>query len=389
MLRYVKGMNLLLRSLVTFCLAFPLAGAVNAVAASGSALFKDGFELPTRATGGSNYLWFGDDGQCQQNSRDAYGILKRYHEVDAVDGPVRAIVQQQLAAMHQRGMRRLSLGVYFMHQPAAGGTLIDSSDPAEVAQATANLANLLSDVKNAGYHEVLFRFFATNNINPSQPEFPRHDDSTFGPRVDEYWNFVQALRPALASSGLAYRIDLMVEGAPSDSNNTLYPVSERYKYPTNQTWSRAVRTLWQRYFAAYGAGDTVGFSFLIDDDNNKLRSRVRHMRYVYEGNYPHLFAMDFYAGAQIDEYQKFMRMHTHMTEQNPGGAHWDKNGWIIAEAFYEDPLAAEGLARAIRQTGRTVFYLTQWPQDRAGACEIPHVNTPPPYEWLVWPMLGF
>lgn len=382
-------MNSLFRSFAILCLTLGLSG-VSGAAMSAVSVFANGFESPvTESAGGSNYLWFGDDGLCKSESRDAYGILKRYHEVDAVHGSVRAIVQQQLATMHQRGMRRLSLGVYFMHQPAAGGTLIDSSDPAEVAQAAANLANLLSDVKSAGYHEVLFRFFATNNINPSQPEFPRYNNTAFGPRVDEYWNFIQALRPVLASSGLAYRIDLMVEGAPSDSNSTLYPVSERYKYPTNQTWSRAVRTLWQRYFAAYGAGDTVGFSFLVDDDNNKLRSRVRHMQYVYEGNYPHLFAMDFYAGIQIDEYEKFMRMHTHMTEQNPGGAHWDKNGWIIAEAFYEDPLAGDALARAIRQTGRTVFYLTQWPQDRAGECEIRHVNTPPPYKWVIWPMLGF
>lgn len=369
-----------------------LAGAAAAQGGAADALFSDGFEraLPVAAGGGGvNYLWFGDDGQCRDDSRDRYGLLKRYHETDAQLGPVRAIAQQQLTTMRARGMRRLSLGVYFMHQPAAGGTLIDSSDPAQVAQTAANLAALLADVKAAGFASVLFRFFPTNNINPSQPEFPGTGSADHGPRVDEYWRLIQALRPVLAASGVNYRIDLMVEGAPRDSNNTLYPENQRYKYPASTKWSRAVRTLWQRYVAAFGRADTVGFSFLVDQDNNRLRSRVRHMRYVYEDVYPQVFAMDFYAGSAWDEYDKFLKMDEHMRGQNPDGANWDRAGWIIAEAYYEDPLSADALARAIRATGRSVFYLTQWPLDRAGQCGSPHVNVAPPYEWMVWSGHGF
>lgn len=363
-----------------------------AAAASASPIFKNGFESPrVQARGGSNYLWFGDDGQCRNESRDAYGLVKRYHETLPGLGPVRTIARQQLAAMHASGMRRLSLGVYFMHQAPASGTLIDSSNPAQVAQAASNVAALMADVKAAGYEEVLFRFFPTNNINPSQPEFPSHNSADFDARVDEYWNLIQAIRPALAHAGLHYRIDLMVEGAPRDDNRTYLPESERYKYPASTKWSRAVRTLWQRYHTTYGRADTVGFSFIVDQDNNRLRSRVRHMRYVYEGNYPYLFAIDFYAGSDPDwdEYRKFTRMDEYMRSQNPADGSWDQAGWIIAEAHYEDPVAADALARAIRDTGRTVFYLTQWPLDRAAACQQAHVNVPPPYDWMVWPGYGF
>lgn len=372
-------------------LAAGLLMLASGIPSLSSAFFDDGFEFvpATLSAGGSNYLWFGDDGQCTQDSRDAYGLVKRYHEVDPARGPVRFIARRQLANMHKRGMRRLSLGIFFIHGPAQGGTLVDSGNPAQVTQAVANIGQLMQDVKSAGYEEVLFRFFPTGNINPSQPDFPHRDSADYWPRVDEYWNLIQAIRPALAASGMEYRIDLMVEGAPRDSNNVIYPEGDRYKYPANQEWSRAVRALWQRYFAAYGHGDTIGFSFLVDEDNNRLRSRVRHMRYVYEGNYPPTFAMDFYAGDTLDEYAKFKRMHTYMGEQNPSGASWHQNGWIISEAYYEDPLAAQGLARAIRETGRDVFYLTQWPLDRAGACQQPHVNVAPPYEWWVWPAYGF
>lgn len=350
-------------------------------------VFADGAEqgpLP----GGSNYLWFGDDGACRADSREAFGLVARYHETIAGQGAVRAIAQQQLATMRERGMRRLSLGIYFMHDAAGGGTLVDSADPAQVAQAVANISALLADVRATGYREVLFRFFPTDNINPSQPAFPSYGSINYAARVDEYWNLVRQVRPALVASGLAYRIDLGVELAPRDSNPTWIPERDRYKYPANETWSRTVRTLWQRYLAAYGAEDTVGFSFFVDDDQNRARSRVRHMRYVYEGRYPPVFALDLYAGELYDEGAKFRLMDGFMTSQNPDGANWGRAGWILSEAYYEDPLAAEAIAAAMADTGRLVLYLTQWPLDRAGSCEVPHVNVAPPFDWQVYPAAG-
>lgn len=38
-----------------------------------------------------------------------------------------------------------------------------------------------------------------------------------------------------------------------------------------------------------------------------------------------------------------------------------QQGWIIGEVHYNDPTAAANVRRAIDETGRTVFYLLQWP----------------------------
>lgn len=368
-----------------------------ACAAPAQSVFRDGFETPFQAPlgrGGSNYLWYGQDPGCGNGARDAYALLPNYHRLTA-DGAVRAIAQQQLATMHARGMRRMSVGVFFMHQPAANGGLVDSSDPAAVAQVTQNLAQLLADVKAAGFSEVLFRFFPVNNINPSQQEFPVYSDnpaSDYAKRVDEYWNFIEALRPALVAAGLPYRIDLMVEGAPRDSDLPI--ISDPWKYPSSEKWSRTARTLWQRYHAAWGVSDTVGFSFLIDADPDRVRARVRHMRYVYEGVYPFVFAADVYGTPTVDARAKFTMLHDAMVQENPPGGFWHSTGWIVAEAHYEDPLAAREIGQAIAETGRAVFYLTQWPLDRAGACldtpdQQAHVNTLPPYRWTVWGGRGY
>lgn len=347
---------------------------------SGDLLFANGLDRPAGGTGGSNYHWYALDGLCD---REPYGIVARYHLIDG-NGAIRNQVRQQLATMHQRGMRRLSLGIYFIHG-SSSGTLIDSSDPAQVTQAVVNVQNLLADVKTAGYSEVLFRFFPTGNINPSQPTYQTA-------LVNEYWNLIQQVRPAVVAAGIAYRLDLGVELAPRDSNNPLiFPVSDRYKYPENTTWSRAVRDLWQRYFAAYGRGDTVGFSFFTDTNPDNLRWRVRHMRYVYEGNYPPLYAVDIYPSATLNAASKFIAFHDAMVREDANGVlGWRNSGWIIAEANYEDPLIAADLSSAIAATRRTVFYLTQWPLDRANTiCPDPDVNVPPPLEWTVWGGYGY
>ncbi len=342
-------------------------------------VYANGVDRPVITGGGINYHWYGLDGLC---NREPFGIVANYHLADS-NGPVRSQVQQQLAVMRSRGMMRLSLGIYFTHGFSTG-TLIDSSDPAQVSQAVTNIGILLADVKAAGYSEVLFRFFPTSNINPSQSSF---DPSL----VDEYWDLITQVRPAVVAAAISYRLDLGVELAPRDSNPFLIPVSERYKYPQNFEWSRAVRTLWQRYFAAYGLVDTIGFSFFTDTNPDNQRWRVRHMRYVYEGNYPNLYAVDIYPTASINAADKFIQLHDAMVrEDSDGSLGFRDDGWIIGEVNYEDPLVAADLSSAIAATGRSVVYLTQWPLDRANAlCVDPNVNVRPPYDWNVYKAYGF
>ncbi len=343
-------------------------------------IYASGVDKPVFSGGGVNYHWYGLDGLC---NREPFGIVPNYHLADG-NGWVRAQVQQQLAVMRSRGISRFSLGIFFTHG-FSSGTLVDSSNPAQVSQAVTNIGNLLADVKAAGYSEVLFRFFPTSNINPSQ--------SNFDPNlVDEYWNLIAQVRPVVAAAGISYRLDLGVELAPRDSNSPfIFPVSERYKYPENPEWSRAVRTLWQRYVLAYGINDTVGFSFFTDTNPDNQRWRVRHMRYVYEGIYPLLFAVDIYPTETINAADKFVQFHDAMIREDSDGMEGFRNqGWIIAEANYEDPLVAADLSSAIAATGRAVFYLTQWPLDRTGGvCVDPNVNVRPPYEWTVYKAFGF
>jgi hypothetical protein len=331
--------------------------------------------------GGSNYLWYMLGPGCD---REPYGIVPNYDNAD-----VRAAVQAQLAAMFTSGQLRLSLGVFFAHGGPTG-TVMDSSNPVAVALAVQNLAALLADVKAAGFQVVLFRFFPVGTIYPPNSNF---DPSLVG----EYWNFIQAIRPALVNSRLAYLIDLGVEAEPRDSELPLIP--DPWKYPDNTNWSHAVRSLWQNYYAAYGSADTIGFSSITDDDADDMRSRVRHMRYVYDiggGNprYPAIFAIDVYGDAAADETVKFTQYDQSMRAEDANGSlGWRDAFVIVAETWYDDPVAAQNLQTAMRSTRRKVLFLTQWPLDRSstaqtgGNCDA--TNVLPPFTWSVYGHYGF
>jgi hypothetical protein len=125
-----------------------------------------------------------------------------------------------------------------------------------------------------------------------------------------------------------------------------------------------------------------------------MRARVRHMRYVYEGNYPKVFAIDVYGDATVDEAGKFVAFDTAMRKEDPSNTlGWRDAALIVAETFYDDPLAAENLRTAIDQTGRNLAFLTQWPLDRGanapagGDCSA--VNVAPPAAWDVFGAYGF
>jgi hypothetical protein len=57
--------------------------------------------------------------------------------------------------------------------------------------------------------------------------------------------------------------------------------------------------------------------------------------------------------------------------------------WIVGEAFYNDPIAAQNLRGAISDTGRSVKYLTQWPLTRGSACADVDVSAPTAFDAYV------
>ncbi len=367
---------------LTMPLLAVLAGAAFALPAHaefpnmGDVMLANGFDRPTSYTGGSNYLWHDLGPECD---RAPYGLLPNYNKPG-----VRVQAQQQLATMYARGMRSLSTGIFF-RSGISTGDVIDASVPAQVSQAVQNLSILLDDIQAAGFERVLFRFFPQHNMNPSLPSFDPN-------KMALYWQLVQAMHLPLEHTSLPYKIDLGVELAPADKDSRFCAVPpKQYKWecPADKNWSNAVRNLWREYKQTYGTADSVGFSFLTA--TNRAKRRLRHMKYVYEGDYPSELAMDFYGeplqGTQVhDASDQFINMAL-WTRHYSDSYGFPMPGIIISETWYNDPLVAASLSSAIFATGQRVPWLSQWPLEHGASCD--HVSVPPPYQYDMYRVYGF
>ena len=383
-----KGDAALIRGVLVAVLAMVCMPAF----ALADTLFVSGFQNAPLARGGSNFLWFdvdrvpphaADPAQACIDARDPYGVLANYHRAG-----VRTTVRGQLQAMRAAGQQRIATGIVHLRAPSGqafegsyGGTLIDSTGGALHPRIRDNLVQLLGDIRDAGFAELLFRYFPQGANTPIW--WSSFDESLF----EENWQLIRSVEPLLQASGIAYRTDLMVEGMPRArywSALGQYYIDD--ESPDNSAWSEYARRLWRNYVAQFGHERSIGFSFVSDSHPVRTKARVRHIRYVYklaDGSmrYPSLFAVDIYGGSGTSEGTIFERHHYAMGDL---GRH---EPWIVAESYYNDAAAADDLLAAMDATGRRVQYFLQWPLDRS--IDDWGVNVAPPADYRAWLRRGF
>lgn len=305
-----------------------------------------------QSPGGSNFAWYALTSPSQPapvtglNCREPYGIIANYHAAG-----VRSTVQSQLAAMWAQGQRRLRIPI-FHGRGIATGTVMDSNGGNLSATHRQNLQLFLSDIRTAGFAEIVVGFFPVGAFNE-----PTSWNSWNEPGFQENWNLIVNLRPLIAGAGIHYRIDLLNEGAPTSSQTQL---------------KEYVRKLWINYNLVFGKNDTLGFSIIGDNVNRYQTMRSIMMATGY--GLPYLYSVHFYetavAGSGISN--------LHAAMQNNG----DAQGWIIGEALYQDQPTLDKL-RSLNLGTRTIFYLLQWPITRNRGCDG-HADVSPPTAFSVY-----
>lgn len=297
----------------------------------------------SRATGGSNYGWYRLDG-C---TREPYGVVNTFHTA-------RDTILTQLGQLYAAGQRRLRVLVYHRRGPDTG-TVMDSTGGTLSAQNRQNLTDLLAAIRAAGFAEMQVSFL------PIGGNFAANWSAWNEDVYQENWNLIYHLHPVISGAGVPYRIDLCNEAVPASSQPVLLQYAQR---------------LWSDYTYVFGKDDTCGFSVIGSDTD-----RIKNIPNVYRGNPPYLFDFHFYRNS-VDEYQQFVSAHALMNQLGYGG-----QGWTISEAYYNDATAAANLHRAITDTGRTVFWLLQWPVRPGAACA--DVSVAPPLDFSAYTSQGF
>ncbi|OQY19608.1 MAG: hypothetical protein B6I35_11460 [Anaerolineaceae bacterium 4572_32.2] len=335
-------------------LAWAVVGCVPRQGDAGSAPATDGiYCLPVvaRLAGGSNYAWFDVDCPAQpcpqsgQNCREPYGVIASYHtHAD--------LIRQQLEAMYAGGQRRLRIPIYHMHGHNTG-TVMDSQGGDLSPQHRQNLQQLLDDIREVGFEEIIVGFFPIGAYNTAF-EWQVWNEQAY----QENWQLIVNLRPIIAEAGVPYLIDLMNEGAPLAHQVML---------------CEYVRRLWRDYNAAFGKEDTLGFS-IIGSDVVRYTTLVDILDETGYGR-PQVYAVHLYEHFASD----FERLDETMR------ASGDERPWIIGEVFYNDAEVAQSLADL--STTRVVQYVLQWPVTANRGCDG-HCDVAPPVAFGQWLQCG-
>jgi hypothetical protein len=360
--------------------ALLLAGLAGSVQAE--SIFSSGFEFAKPALrGGSNLLWYALGQDCE---REPYGIIPNYHEPG-----VRDTVRQQLSELRASGQERISIGIVHL-TPATptpdgrvSGTLLDSSGGALRPRFLQNIRDLVSDLRDAGFANYMFRWF------PQGPNDAKFWNTLDPARLEDNWGVISQVEPVLLAAGLEHGTDLLVEGMPRADIIELPGGNEviRPDEPARHAWSDYAREIWKRYVQAFGPGRSVGFSFQSDTNDTRIDARVEHKDYVYTVGgqlvLPAALALDIYGTPERDEEWIFLRYRRHLVDEGLGDMYW-----LITEAFYDDAIAARGFANAMTASGQNILYFTQWPLQRNSTCD-PDVTVAPPADFSNYSRYGF
>jgi hypothetical protein len=297
---------------------------------------------PPAVSGGSNYDFYYLDGCYRQP----------YQVVDAFD-KAPTIIAYQLAGMKRAGQNRLSIGVYH-HHGADNGTVMDSTDGRLPPRDQENLAGLLAAVKQAGFAEI------TVVLHPSDGNDPTTWSSWQDAMYQENWQLIRSLHPIIAAAGLPFHLDLGGELTASTDQSLVLRYDQQ---------------LWRAYTKEFGRTDTVGFSV-----NGNDPGQVLNVGKLYGDTGPSMMDIHIYG----DEYNQFVYNDDQLRQQGFTG-----QPLIVGEAYYNDGEAANGFAQAARNTGRQIYYLTQWPKTRAGNTECSRVDVAPPTDYAEYAAAGF
>jgi hypothetical protein len=330
--------------------------------------------LSTEARPGVNLGFYDLGPNCD---REPFGVLVNLHRPG-----VRERVTAILVELRARGSESIAVGIYHFRAPGPsvdgvwpGSALLDSTGGDLHPRMRQNLADLLADIRAAGFAQLLVRYHPQGGNDVAQ--WTRYDDSIF----EENWNLIANLMPIIEGSGLDYRVDLMTEGMPRARfvnvlGQTLFFPTE----PDNEPWSRYANRLWQNYVSRFDPQRSVGFSSISDPDPDRLRARLEHTSYVYrlpsgERVYPGALAFSIYRWPGADEGDLYARIVDRL--RRIGLADMPL---IVAESYYNDREGMARLAASARELQAPLLYVLHWPVDRDDTSCSPDVNVAFPVE---------
>jgi len=260
-------------------------------------------------------------------------------------GNIRDTAQSQLAQMHENGLTGIRLMLWHMHSisndkwgpiPSNGGL----TEPYRT-----NLINYLTDVKEAGFYQLIIAFAPIWENDPMENYGSGPID--YDPAMfQENWEFIQAVRALAIQYGPpCIKIDLKAEGAPY-----LYLPVEIQTQVTNYDLQ-----LYSLYADTYGT-NSVGISFIAiaPDALDRLID-------IYSSSgkgMPNLFMVSLYSYPIADSQQTYNLLNG---IDDVMTAHGLSQSIFISETYYNNPLAAAGISMYLSNHSREISAVYEFP----------------------------
>jgi hypothetical protein len=333
--------------------------ALVAAAALGSAATAPVAAGPRTPLVGTAFADWGVDG-CKV---DGTGIVATY------DHPgVRRKVRLQLAAMHAAGLDTIRLLLWHdVTGDPTGGVVPSRTGRLEEPYRT-NLVHYLSDIRAAGFDSLMVDF---GPVGPNDPigagPVDQYDPSLF----DQNWSFIEDVRPLVETYGPATtRIDLLSEGAPSDS------------WPYKQRMEAYITEMYRRYADTFGTDDVVVSAIAPPDPytditqpepGHRLQNLIDALR-ASGRPLPRVFSVHVSTWWEPSAANTLYGLRQDDAVLRANGL---SQPLIVSETVYDDPALAGAIATFMRTSSRSVLEVQEWPLTATSRCR--DFSVAPPY----------
>jgi hypothetical protein len=308
--------------------------------------------------GGSNYPMYSVGKYLEYPTDSVWVIPYNMRPVIGTYHLAPDTVRKQLAIMYNNGQRKIALDLWYSDF-SRDGNLVDSPLYGHVVSATMgklipqheqNLINLLNDIVNQGFDQIMFRFDTQGDSDPRGWGNTWYED-----RYLNDWSFVSSTKATVQktlegkSIKVLYDLDGELAGIDSGQAKVYF------------------QRMWGDYVKNYGSHNTIGFSFAVSPPRSFSDAIAL---YDKVGKRPDIYGFDIYG----DEFAGLAYL------QNVLQSVGDQNKPVfMEEAYYNDPEAYQQIMQARSALHLNLKFIMQWPEQRGAVQQNFSVQYPADY----------
>ncbi len=251
-------------------------------------------------------------------------------------------VKNQLSVMYNNGQRKITLDLWYadfsrdstIADSPVDAHIVNSSLGKLIPQHEENLINLLNDIVNQGYNQIMFRFFT--QLDSAPIGWSDWDESKYL----KNWSFISSTKATVKKT---------LEGK---SIKVLYDLDGELAGQTSGQAEAYFQRMWGDYVKNYGSHNCIGFSFAISPPRSFSDAIAL---YDKVGKRPDIYGFDIYG----DEYAGLQYLQNVLQSAGDGN-----KPVFIEEAYYNDLEADQEIRQARSDLHMNIRFIMQWPVAR-------------------------